>query len=294
MASSEPGQDSGTPGAMAASQGDALPARVRALYEQRGLSTRAIAELLGLGRHRVDRALREAGVTIAPRGAGRARPATRRPDPDGLADQLRELYTRQRLTRRQISEKLAVTEGLVRSRLVDYGIRSRTRGRGSREDRRDVPAEQIIATYRDTGAPAEAAAALLGVSRGLLLRAAHDHGIAVRPSATTRRVTRPIELIAALYDDPSVRCTLERHAVPIVTASGPIWQRFPDPVALSTRLCTDLYVDCGLSTTHIELLTGQASSKVRDVLRRAGVTLRPPGGRSPFRRRWDANHPLPS
>lgn len=283
--STEPG------GATTSSQDDDLPSQVRALYLQQGLSTRTIAEVLGIGRRGVDRALRASGVVIAPRGAGRIRPSARRPDPNDLPEQLRELYIEQRLTRKQISEKLGLTEGLVRTRLAEYGIRSRTRGRDNREDRRDVPAEEIIAAYGDSGVPAEAAGEQVGVSGGLLLRAAHDHGIAVRPGAATKRAARPIELIKALYDDPLVRRTLDRHAVPIVAPTGPIWQRFPEPVALDARLCTELYVDCGLSTTQVELITGQPSTKVRDVLRRAGVTLRPSGGRSPFRRRWDANHP---
>jgi hypothetical protein len=43
-----------------------------------------------------------------------------------------------------------------------------------------------------------------------------------------------------------------------------------------------------LSTFHIELLTGQPSDTVRRILLDAGVTLRPPGGRSPFLRRCRA------
>lgn len=101
-------------------------------------------------------------------------------------------------------------------------------------------------------------------------------------------MANPIELINALYADRLIRATLRRHGVPVVPADGPIWRRFPEPVPLSAQLCTDLYVESGASIAQIELLTGQPASQVRRRLRKAGVRLRPAGGRSPFRRRWEA------
>lgn len=79
--------------------------------------------------------------------------------------------------------------------------------------------------------------------------------------------------------------TLRRHDLPRVPAGGQIWERFPIPLPLSGQLAEDLYRACGLSSFQIELLTGQPSQTVRRILRDAGVTLRPPGGRSPFLRR---------
>jgi hypothetical protein len=59
------------------------PAYLARLYERDGLSTYQIAELTGLDRQRVTRALRRAGVALRPRGAGRRRPVRRPGDPPG-------------------------------------------------------------------------------------------------------------------------------------------------------------------------------------------------------------------
>ena len=56
------------------------PERLAHLYLCRGLSTYRIAGLSGLDRRRVTRTLRDAGVPVRPRGAGRLRPV-RRDDP---------------------------------------------------------------------------------------------------------------------------------------------------------------------------------------------------------------------
>lgn len=114
----------------------------RALYEREGLSTRKIAETLRLSRPQVDRVLRAAGATVAPRGAGRARPSRRYQDPHEFGDTLRKLYSGERLSRRQVSERLSLSEGLVRERLAEYGIESRTRGRCNREDRHCLREDQ--------------------------------------------------------------------------------------------------------------------------------------------------------
>lgn len=262
----------------------------RALYEREGLSTRKIAETLRLSRPQVDRVLRASGVTVAPRGAGRARPSRRYQDPHEFGDTLRTLYSGERLSRRQVSERLGLSEGLVRERLAEYGIESRTRGRCNREDRHCLPEDQVIEYYRESGLSAEQAGKLLGVSCGILLRAAHDHGVAVRPGASTQRHVGPIQLVDAMYADPLVRKTLARHNVPVVRTAGPIWQRFPEPILMRTQLCVELYVDCGASARQIELLTGQPASRIRRWLLQADVPLRPPGGRSPLRLRWEARH----
>jgi hypothetical protein len=59
-------------------------------------------------------------------------------------------------------------------------------------------------------------------------------------------------------------------------------------VPLTTPLVKDLYWGCGAALTHIELLTGQPAMTVRGFMRRAGIPLRHPGGRTPFLRRWRA------
>lgn len=69
-------------------------------------------------------------------------------------------------------------------------------------------------------------------------------------------VAAEIELVDALYADPLVRRTLTRYGVPQVPAGGPVWQRFPVTLPIGPELAAELYVDCGLGTRHIELLSG--------------------------------------
>lgn len=116
------------------------PPRLAHLYLCRGLSTYRIGELTGLDRQRVTRALRRAGVSPRPRGAGRARPVRRTADPPGLPQLMSELYEVRRLSSRQIAAITGLPERTVRDRLRRYGIRARSRGGWNREDRRTVPA----------------------------------------------------------------------------------------------------------------------------------------------------------
>lgn len=132
---------------------------------------------------------------------------------------------------------------------------------------------------------------LLGVSRRIVLRSAHEQGLPVRVGgAPPSRGPSEIELLAALYSDPDVRRVLDRHGIPVVTVPGPIWERFPAPQPLTVSLVTQLYEGCGLSTTQIELLTGTPAAAARAALRAGGVQLRAAGGRSPFMRRWRKGH----
>jgi hypothetical protein len=95
-----------------------------------------------------------------------------------------------------------------------------------------------------------------------------------------------IELLTALYADPEVRQVLEKHGVPMAIPAGPIWRRFPAPMALTADLVSDLYEGCGLGLTHIGLVTGRTSGAAGAVLRAKSIRLRPVGVRSPFMRRW--------
>jgi hypothetical protein len=86
-----------------------------------------------------------------------------------------------------------------------------------------------------------------------------------------------------------VVATLTAHGIPRVPAGGPVSERFPVPVPLTTQLVK--YWGCGVGLNHVEQLTGQAGDSVRGFMRRAGIPLRQPGGRSPFLRRWRAGPP---
>jgi hypothetical protein len=265
------------------------PARLAHLYQCRGLSTYAIGQIIGLDRQRVTRMLRRAGVPLRPRGAGRLRPL-RRDDPPGLPRVLAELYEAGRLGSPQIAAITGMPERTVRDRLRRYGIQVRTRGGWNREDRRLVTAEVLDDLYTRLGLSADEVGRRLGTSRSTVLRSAHALGVPVRAGVAVP-VPGPeeIKLIEALYADPLIAAVLHARGLPRVPPGGPIWQRFPDPVPLTNPLVKDLYWGCGAALTHIELLTGQPAMTVRGFMRRAGIPLRQPGGRTPFLRRWRAD-----
>jgi hypothetical protein len=128
---------------------------------------------------------------------------------------------------------------------------------------------------------------LIGTSRKTVLRSAHALGVPVRVG---RSVALPgpdeIELVEALYEDELIVAVLDAHDVPRVPPGGHIWERFPEPVPLSTALVKDLYWSCGAGLNHIELVTGQPAMTVRAFMRRVGIPVRRRGGRTPFLRRW--------
>jgi hypothetical protein len=264
------------------------PGQLAHLYLCRGLSTYVIGEITGLDRQRVTRMLRRAGVPLRPRGAGRLRPL-RRDDPPGLPWVLAELYEAGRLGSPQIAAITGMPERTVRDRLRRYGIHVRTRGGWNREDRQLVTAEVLDDLYSGLGLTADEVGRRLGTCRSTVLRSAHALGVPVRAGGI---VPAPgpdeIKLVEALYADPLIAAVLDARDVPRVPPGGPIWQRFPDPVPLTAPLVKDLYWGCGAALTHIELLTGQPTMTVRGFMRRAGIPLRHPGGRTPFLRRWRA------
>ena len=267
-------------------------ARLVHLYVCAGLSTYQAGQLTGLNRQRVTRLLRGAGVPLRPRGAGGSRPHTRSADPPDMAALLTELYVRQRLNTPEIGALLGIPERRVRDRLRRYGIRARTRGNWQREDRRSLPADTLRLLYQVRGLSADDVGRKLDASRKIVLRTAHDLGIPVRTGKVAAESgPDEIQLIHALYADPHVRAALAEHHVNEVPAGGPIWQRFPQPVPLTRQLVTDLYWRCGVGLQHIELVTGQPAHTVRGFMRRAGITVRDPGGRSPFLRRWRLGSP---
>ncbi len=264
------------------------PARLAHLYLCQGLSTYAIGEITGLDRQRVTRMLRRAGVPLRPRGAGRLRPL-RRHDPPGLPRVLAELYEVGRLGSPQIAAITGISERAVRDRLRRYGIHVRTRGGWNREDRQLVAAEVLDDLYSELGLTADEVGRRLGTSRSTVLRSAHALGVPVRAGGIVQAPgPEEIKLVEALYADPLIAAVLDARDIPRVPPGGPIWQRFPDPVPLTTALVKDLYWGCGAALTHIELLTGQPAMTVRGFMRRAGIPLRHPGGRTPFLRRWRA------
>ncbi len=255
------------------------------LYLCEGWSTYRIGELTGLGRQRVGRLLARLGVPVKARGAGR--PRRTGAEQTALDRLIERLYVECGLNSGQISAATGVPQRTIRDRLHARGVRMRTKGRLNREDRVTVPAPALAELYVGAGLSAADTGRILGVSGQTVLRAAHDEGLPVRVGGPEPgEGPAEIELVEALYADPLVHEALSRHHIGRRPAGGPIWQRFPAPVAVSAALAEELYVGCGLGVRHIELLTGQPAQTILRLLRASGVRRRPAGGRSPFLRRW--------
>ncbi|OIV37488.1 hypothetical protein BIV57_11005 [Mangrovactinospora gilvigrisea] len=178
----------------------------------------------------------------------------------------------------------------VRKLLADLGIRRRGPGSAGRITRARISPQQLSDLFVEADLSAHQVADKIGSSRGAVLRNAHELGMAVRvgglPSASG---PRDIELIEALYADPAVSRVLRRHAVgPVPVDVGRLRARFPQPLRVSDKLLADLYLESGVATTHIELLTGMTAGTVTRRPRGAGIPLRGAGGRSPFLRRLRA------
>ena len=277
------------PGSSGDAQLTAAPEWLGHLYLCQEYSTYEIASRTGLDRQRVTRVLRKSGVPLRPRGAGRRRALRRAGDPPDLPRLMRNLYEDAKLNSNQVSAILGMPERTVRERLRRYGIATRTRGRCNREDRKTVPAEVLQFLYSELGMSAAEVGRRLGISGNTVLRDAHALGIPVRSGgAVPLSGPDEIELVAALYADPAVVAVLTARGVPRVPTGGSLADRFPRPVALASPLVKDLYWGCGVGLSHIELLTGQAAGSVRGFMQRAGIPLRPAGGRTPFLRRWRA------
>ena len=257
------------------------------LYLCEGLSTYRIGELVGMDRQRVRRLLARTGVPVKPRGAGRRRQPSEKQT--ALDEVIERLYVESGLTSGRISTMTGIPDRTVRDRLHARGVRMRTRGRLNREDRVTVPVGALGRLYVSAGLTAADAGKQLGVSGQIVLRAAHDEGFPVRvggpePSSGPTE----IELVDALYSDLLVRQALARHGIGRRPAGGPIWLRFPVPVQVTPELARELYVTCGLGVRHIELLTGQPSQTMLELLQANDIARRPAGGRTPFMRRWRA------
>jgi hypothetical protein len=235
----------------------------------------------------VSEILRGGGIAIAPKGAGRRRPLrVERAITEGA---LRYLYVNCLLSSVEIGRALGISDRLVRSRLELWGIERRTRGQWNRFDRSDVAPEEIRPLYVGKEWAAAEVGEELGVSGNIVLRSAHSGGLPVRAGGSPRpSEAYDILLIEALYEDADVSRTLVTHRVPIARDPGPLWQRFPVPVELTRDLLNDLYNQCGVSSFHIELLTGVPLPTVLRRLEQLGIERRGRGGRSPFIRRWNA------
>ena len=266
---------------------EVLARRIVELYVERDYSTRRIAETVGIDRQRVSQILRERGVNVARRGAGRRRPLK----VEGMIGEglLRYLYINCQMSSVDIGKGLGISDRLVRSRLKLWGIETRTRGQFNRFDRGDVDSDELRPLYIEKEWAAASVGEELGISGNIVLRSAHSGRLPVRAGGSYRPSEAfDIVLIDALYEDVDVSRVLMHHGVPSKREAGPLWQRFPVPVELTKELLSDLYNACGVSTFHIELLTGSPTPTILRKLEEYGIDRRGRGGRSPFMRRWHA------
>ena len=185
---------------------------------------------------------------------------------------------------RRIADKLDRSAYRVRAEMVTAGVTIVHRGGVSRQDRAEVPPERVEQLYVVEGLTAEQSGDTLGVASGLVLRSGHSYGLPIRPGGAAPLVPADVRLIEDLYADDLVRTVLDRHRLPRRAPIGGIAIRFPEPVALSQELVRDLYQQAGCSSTHIELLTGQAAVTVRRRMAEWGIHLRG-APTSPFLRR---------
>jgi hypothetical protein len=134
-----------------------------------------------------------------------------------------DMYLRLRLSTTQIAGLVGIDANAVRYRLLARGVAMRTRGGNSREDRIVIPQAELADLYVQAGLSADEVGQMLGVSRRVVLRSAHDAGLPVRVGgAPAGHGPSEIELIDALYADTMVSEVLTRHGLPRVPVSGPI------------------------------------------------------------------------
>jgi hypothetical protein len=190
-----------------------LPERAAHLYACQGLSTYKIAAVTSTDRQRITRQLRKAGIAVKPRGAGRRE--TRAPEDEQLDALMAALYLEQRMPSSQVAGITGIPDRTVRQRLRARGVPMRTRGRYNREDRVTISPDDLTALYVRAGLSADETGGLLGVSRRIVLRSAHDQGLPVRVGGSPPASgPAEIELLAALYADPQARRVLARHGIP--------------------------------------------------------------------------------
>ena len=174
----------------------------------------------------------------------------------------------------RIADKLGRSGYRVRAQLVSAGVAIVQRGGVSRQDRAEVPPQQVKQLFVVEGLTAEQSGDTLGVASGLVLRSGHSYGLPIRPGGAAPLVPADVLLIEDLYADDLVRTVLDGHRLPRRAPTGGRALRFPEPVALTQELVRDLYQQAGCSSTHIELLTGQSAVTVRRRMGDWGIRLR--------------------
>jgi transposase-like protein/AraC-like DNA-binding protein/plasmid maintenance system antidote protein VapI len=250
-------------------------ATLQQLYIDRQLSEAAIGRQFGCGAGTVRRALRKAG--IARRRGGEKDWSGRPPLTEEL---LRELYVNQRLSKDAIARSLHHSPFKVRQALADHGISQAHRGAGPTrfQPRREFPVALLEELYVDQELTSQEIAEMLEVDPGTVLDRLHEAGLPVRRAGSRAAVkgATPAEVaLERLYADPTVTAILDRFGIarrstPFLAADV---HRAPSP-RLDPEILRALYVDAGLSSFRIELLTGVDNLSVLAQLHEAGIPVR--------------------
>jgi predicted HTH domain antitoxin len=184
------------------------------------------------------------------------------------------LYDCQGLSTYEIAKAIGISRQRVGRLLHKAGVAVKPRGAGrQRQPRAEQAAltDLAVRLYLRSNLSSGQISALIGVPERTIRSRLRARGVRMRSRGRF---------------NPLVRHALSRHGIASRPAGGPIWQRFPVPVDVGPELAKELYVSCGLGLRHIELISGQPGETVRALLRGQDITLRSPGGRSPFMRRW--------
>jgi len=251
--------------------------KLRALYVDERRSEAEIAALYDTNAWQVRQRLQALGIRRP------VSPPHPPPLPRPPREVLEDLYVTQGLDSETIARRFRTSAPVVRAWLRQTGIP--VAPRTTRATRTDLPATRLEELYVGQGMTITEVADTLDVSHHVVRRALHDHGIPVRrggtPSSQHQAAT---QLLAELYGDPDVTALLARHGIPAHPQPGPIAARFPQAVPLTETFLRDAYTVAGLSSRHIELLTGQPSEQILDALHAGGIPVRTNAGLSPWQR----------
>src|SRR5581483_1856512 len=251
--------------------------RLRTLYVDQRRSEAEIAALYATNAWQVRQQLGALGIRRP------VSPPHPPPGPRPPRKVLEDLYLTQRLDSETIARRFRTSAPVVRSWLRQTGIP--VPPRTTRATRTDLPATRLEELYIGQGMTIAEVAETLGVSHHLARRALHDHGIPVRRGGPQSwRTQGATQVLAELYGDPDVAALLARHGIPARPQPGPIAARFPQAVPLKEAFLRDAYTVVGLSSRHIELLTGQPFQQILDALHATGIPVRTNRGLSPWQR----------
>jgi hypothetical protein len=187
---------------------------------------------------------------------------------------------------------IAVVTGLDRQRVTRTlhraGVMLRARGAGRPRPLRrtgDPPglAQLMAELYDVAGLSSREIAAVTGLPERTVRDRLHRYGIRARSRGKWNRGDRrtvPVQTLRDLYEQLGMTAA---EVGKLIGVSPSTVLRSADSLGLSVRTGGAVPL---AGPGEIELLTGQPAMTVRGFMRREGIPVRPPGGRTPFLRRW--------